>query len=1439
LSSSARNRWALLLVIALALSLITVPGAVAQDHSEELDFGVVPHIVRPGETPPTFELRNSPDWSVPFEEPASVRVEYFREDDDDPEGGGEFVELETGHLEIHSETRASFEVLESLPEASETYGVYYVYVTSGDHEGQGSFRSQDPDTDWTLYLESPDDVDAADTVIPLFTDVAWLTEDVADLELTVAGSPVDPGAVDLDVADAANAELQLAEGTLQAGSWAQLTFTTADGVSAFSSFHVAWEGVRLTPHTLMVGHEVPMTLTFELTGGLTLPAEPEVSILDDWEEPVDALGDLERISDTELTAELVTSLDRGYYEVAVTTSDGVVSTSLDVTVPRMSVGSPLVTTSGPPYSVWIDVYGHDLGESVSASLVAREGGSSVPVAIDDYYTDGYVTEYYEGSIDTELSPGLYDLHLTAGDDSVSAPLRVRDPHLQLWYDHWSGEGEVRAYGMGFDLAPDTVGLYDRDGDAIPLSEWWLDDEYSDELWAVPEEPLDDETYTLEVIQGEATYRGKFHAGSARLQVDPSRLDPGYEDTTLDLHAPGGDLGPLLSSHERWWSPALPAEFGAVERVARDHLRQPVAAGLDDDWYQLRVDDGDVWWHGNVQVGEEYRDAWVGGWLEPGFEAPRNVDVDGYNTHWEDGLTTVAVFDEEGEEIATAVGDVSVHHPEWLTFSLLVSLEQGSYEVEIRTGEVVDRATMTVDYRPRASVDPSMLRPADLPSDVTLTVQLLDLEDASAEIEIYDPSWQQVTWDVTVDASDTATISVPEAAAQGEYWIEVDTDDGFAWTTLTIADPRATISPARLVVDEAAGTTTEGMTIDVEVSGLDLTTSTQYRVRDRADDEVVEQGAVAKRDGWWRRGSVTLATALDVGDYRLEVVEGGTVARAALAVRPPRAPGDEELVTVEGSGSTTVDEETGEVTQRMGAFEVEDLVVTRTATCADGDPDAVTLQYADQAYPMEAIGDDRYQAVVPADDIRASWGGQLVVVTDCGGDTAEEPVGRIELFDPAGDITDAVTGEPVVDAAVTLYYVPDWTPQVSQEDVGEPRTCQSNVTKPGPAGWDQPAPVEDGLEEPVGSGRMDPDVNPQYTDAGGRYAWDVAEGCWYVTVAKDGYEALVSPVVGVGPEPVGEVTDLDLELTPVGTGPDPDPDPDPAPPAWPSGAGIAVDQLGPTQFTASWPQATSEDGEAVRYLVRLDEADPVLQAATSRTFSSLAPGVSYTVEVRPVDADGNVGSVITKVVTTPEPDVPPEPAPSLPSCTDATGVTFPDVDTGSAHAERIGCAAGLGLVEGFADGTFGPGQTMTRAQLASVLARSLRASGVELPDGPEIFEDVTGGPHAQNIHDLAAAGVIKGRSESAFDPGAPVQRAQVISMLVRASDVYPPAFPASGNTLPFTDIAGSTHAENIARAERAGIAEGREDGTFAPSASVRRDQAASFLTRWLDWRAGQA
>ena len=57
-----------------------------------------------------------------------------------------------------------------------------------------------------------------------------------------------------------------------------------------------------------------------------------------------------------------------------------------------------------------------------------------------------------------------------------------------------------------------------------------------------------------------------------------------------------------------------------------------------------------------------------------------------------------------------------------------------------------------------------------------------------------------------------------------------------------------------------------------------------------------------------------------------------------------------------------------------------------------------------------------------------------------------------------------------------------------------------------------------------------------------------------------------------------------------------------------------------------------------------------------------------------------------------------------ACPDGAGSSFDDVPADSARAADIGCIAALGITSGTAAGTFSPSEAVTRAQMATFLAR---------------------------------------------------------------------------------------------------------------------------------------
>jgi hypothetical protein len=146
--------------------------------------------------------------------------------------------------------------------------------------------------------------------------------------------------------------------------------------------------------------------------------------------------------------------------------------------------------------------------------------------------------------------------------------------------------------------------------------------------------------------------------------------------------------------------------------------------------------------------------------------------------------------------------------------------------------------------------------------------------------------------------------------------------------------------------------------------------------------------------------------------------------------------------------------------------------------------------------------------------------------------------------------------------------------------------------------------------------------------------------------------------------------------------------------------------------------------------------------------------------------------------------------------------------------------------------FAPARPVTRAQAATFLTRMLEAAGFVLPEADRArFVDVRGSVHADNIERLAEAGIVRGRSATTFAPNETVTRAQIATMLVEALR-WATGEPLEGDGSVFPDV-GGVHADNIGVAADLGLMVGTADGLFRPNAATRRDQAATVLVRTLD------
>lgn len=120
-------------------------------------------------------------------------------------------------------------------------------------------------------------------------------------------------------------------------------------------------------------------------------------------------------------------------------------------------------------------------------------------------------------------------------------------------------------------------------------------------------------------------------------------------------------------------------------------------------------------------------------------------------------------------------------------------------------------------------------------------------------------------------------------------------------------------------------------------------------------------------------------------------------------------------------------------------------------------------------------------------------------------------------------------------------------------------------------------------------------------------------------------------------------------------------------------------------------------------------------------------------------------------------------------------SFTDVSAASWYAGAVGTASEAGLILGYADGTFGPQERITREQMAVMIARAVAyvgqapgVSGDETTFSPDAFADEAELAQwaKEAVAQLTAADIIQGLTATEFAPQADASRAQSAVMLKR-------------------------------------------------------------------------
>ena len=103
-----------------------------------------------------------------------------------------------------------------------------------------------------------------------------------------------------------------------------------------------------------------------------------------------------------------------------------------------------------------------------------------------------------------------------------------------------------------------------------------------------------------------------------------------------------------------------------------------------------------------------------------------------------------------------------------------------------------------------------------------------------------------------------------------------------------------------------------------------------------------------------------------------------------------------------------------------------------------------------------------------------------------------------------------------------------------------------------------------------------------------------------------------------------------------------------------------------------------------------------------------------------------------------------------------------------NQDAVAVTSAIGMFEGYEDGSFGPENVVTRAEMAVIICTMLYGAGVNVNQFAEtnVFTDVPA--WAQGYVNLCSSlGIVAGVGEGKFDPNATVTTAQAVLMLCRA------------------------------------------------------------------------
>lgn len=176
------------------------------------------------------------------------------------------------------------------------------------------------------------------------------------------------------------------------------------------------------------------------------------------------------------------------------------------------------------------------------------------------------------------------------------------------------------------------------------------------------------------------------------------------------------------------------------------------------------------------------------------------------------------------------------------------------------------------------------------------------------------------------------------------------------------------------------------------------------------------------------------------------------------------------------------------------------------------------------------------------------------------------------------------------------------------------------------------------------------------------------------------------------------------------------------------------------------------------------------------------------------------------------------------------VSFNDIANLTWAVDSIRALLSRDILTGSGDGSFNPGDQVTRAEFIVMLMRSLEL--VE-PGAASTFKDVIAGQwYTDAIGSAQKLGIVKGYSNGTFGVKENISRQEMAAMLYKAAQLAEISLPNNGAAVSFSDQATiAPYAVDAVEAlTLAGVVNGVGEDRFAPAKQTTRAEAAVIIWR---------